>query len=116
MLGAEGREAGDLGPHRCPDRKDQRHQREPLVLDAAVVVDLEKPPSLGTQAAIEQVHDKEGEVVEDVDRGQPLAELQAVEQHRPAVQEHDVGEVQVAMAAAHRAGLPAAVEQAGLPI
>ena len=52
---------------------------------------------------MQQVHQQEGEVVEGVDRRQRLVELQAVEQHRRAVQQDDVAEVQIAVAVAHEA-------------
>ena len=57
-----------------------------------------------------QIHEQEGEVVKDVDGRQRLAELQRIERHWRAVDQHDVAEVQVAVAATHAAGLAAAGE------
>jgi len=58
-----------------------------------------------------EVHDQERKVVEDVDAGEVLAELDGVEQGGPAADEADVVEVQVAVATPHQAGIAAPVEQ-----
>ncbi len=63
-----------------------------------------------------EVHEQEGEVVEGVDRGQRRVELEAVEQHRAAVQLHDVAEMQVAVAVADEARAPPLLEQLALAL
>ena len=55
------------------------------------------------QSTVDQVHQQEGEVVEHVAGGDPVVELDGVEQHRLAVDQHDVAEMQIAVAAPHQA-------------
>ena len=64
-----------------------------------------------TQSLPRQVHQREGEIVEHVDVGDFFRELDGVERHRLARQHDDVAQVQIAMAAAHRAGRHAARHQ-----
>src|ERR1700738_2976624 len=65
---------------------------------------MREPPVL-------QIHQQKCEVIEDVDAGERLRELQAVEQGGPAVDEADVAKMQIAVATAHLAGRAAPVEQ-----
>src|SRR5215471_9400603 len=58
------------------------------------------------QAALGQVHQQEGEVVKHVARRDQRAELDGVEQHRAAVEQGDVAEVQVAVDVANEAASP----------
>ena len=67
---------------------------------------------LGGMAALEQVHDQEGQVVEHVDAGEIVVELDAVERHRPAVEQDDVAQMQVAVAVADEAGGAALLHRA----
>src|SRR3954471_21307984 len=62
-------------------------------------------------ALLGQVDEQEGQIVEHVDAGEVVGELDAVEQDRAIFQEHDVGEVEVTVAVAHEAGSTAMVEQ-----
>ena len=62
-------------------------------------------------ALLDQVHEQEGQVVEDVDAGEIIVELDAVEQDRAVAEEHDVGEVEVAVTVADAAFGAAAVEE-----
>ena len=59
---------------------------------------------LAIAAGIE-IHEQEGEIVEHVDGGERLAELERIERHRRVVDEHDIAEVEVAVAATHAAGI-----------
>ena len=63
-----------------------------------------------SQPALEQIHQQEGEIVEHVARGDDRAELDGVEQHRLAVDQHDIAEMQVAVDAPDQAA-PAALAQ-----
>ena len=58
-------------------------------------------------AADVEVHEEERQIVEHVDRRQRLAELERIEGHRRAVDQNDVAEVEVAVAAADAAGAAA---------
>ena len=62
---------------------------------------VQEAVGLGAVAAFGQVHQQEGEVVEHVTGGDARIELDGVEQRRCAVEQDDVAEVQVAVAAAH---------------
>ena len=64
-------------------------------------------------ALLDQVHEQEGQVVEHVDAGEIVVELDAVEQDRAVAEQHDVGEVEVAVAVADAAGGAAAGPGAG---
>ena len=63
------------------------------------------------QAAPDQVHQQEREVVEHVDGGETGVEFDGVEQRRPAVDQDNIAEMQVAVAAPHQAGALARLEQ-----
>ena len=63
------------------------------------------------KTALAEVHQQKGEVVEHVARSDQRVELDGVEQHRPLVDEHDVAEMQVTMAAAHAAEFSAGRQQ-----
>ena len=62
-----------------------------------------------------EVHKQEGQIVKDIDAGDLLAELDAVEEQRPTMPEHDVAEMQIAVAAPHPPHGPAAIEQTAQP-
>src|SRR5215510_8557859 len=66
----------------------------------------------GRKAALEQVHQQEGKVVEDVARPDDVAELDGIEKKRPAVNQDDIAEVKVTMDAADET-LPPAFSQKG---
>jgi hypothetical protein len=61
--------------------------------------DTRRPPLL----MVHQVHQEERQVVERIDGRHRFIELDGVIQHGAALPEHDVGKVDVAMAAAHKA-------------
>ena len=78
-----------------------------------VQIAVEDDVGFGAQAAVVEVHEQESRVEQHVDVGDGRAEFDGVEQGWPAVDEHDVAQVQIAVAVAHPA-LPAAVfEQRG---
>ncbi len=58
-----------------------------------------------------QIHQQKREVVENIDVGEGLVELQAIEQGRLPIEQTDVAEVQIAVAMAHLAGRTPPVEQ-----
>ena len=58
-----------------------------------------------------QIHQQESKIVQHVDGCDLFVELDAVEQPRLTVEQADVAQVQIAVAAAHLPGLLAAVEQ-----
>src|SRR5690606_14715046 len=52
-------------------------------------------------ATMDEIHQQEGEVIEEIDGADGIAELDAVEENRPPVLEEDVAQMQIAMRAAH---------------
>ena len=102
-----------MRPDPGAQRQKERHDRQPVILTGAVEVAVQHPIGKHRELAVLEIHQQEGEVVEDVDAGQRLGELQAVEQGRLAVEQANVAEVQIAMAMAHLAGRAPPVEQRG---
>jgi hypothetical protein len=100
LLGAR---HGDDRPNARPAGEEQRQGREPLDLPADRLegyISVEhRVGRLQVTARIE-VHQQKGEVIENIDRRQCLAELQRVKGNRVAVDEHDVAKVQIAVTAA----------------
>ena len=58
-----------------------------------------------------EIHQQKGEIVKHVDAGQRVGEFEAVEQGRLAIEQADVAQMQIAVAAPHLAGRPAHFEQ-----
>ena len=54
-----------------------------------------------------EIHEQEGEIVENVDGSDGVVELDGVEQHRDAIEFDDIAKVQVPMTVAHIACLGA---------
>ena len=111
LLGARHRHDG---AHAGAAGEEQRQAGEALDLAADGLegdVGVEHGVGRLAVAARIEIHEQEGEVIEHVDGGQRLAELEGVERHRHVVDQHDVAEVQIAMAAAHAAGIAARDEQ-----
>ncbi len=94
------------------ERKSGSSARPGIVLDP-IVVGLQEGQRRGAIATIDQVHEQEGDIVEQVDLRERLIELDAVEQHRSTAEQHDVLEVQVTVAVANEAGAPPGVQLIG---
>jgi hypothetical protein len=92
----------------------ERQRREARVVVGAAgrhEVAVQEPVRLGPVPPLGQVHEQERQVVEQVAGGDGRVELDGVEQRGPPLEQDDVAEVQVAMAAAHVAGGRAHGEQ-----
>ena len=63
-----------------------------------------------------QVHQQEGEIVEHVDAGDGIVELDGIEQPRPPVEEHDIAQMQIAVAEALQPGPGPHVQQRGMAL
>ena len=95
---------GHLGADRRPQRQEQRQRGErieilgpPRLVEIAIEHDIGRWP----QPALDQVHQQEGEIVEHVAGGDLGIEFDGVEQHRRAVEQDDIAEMQIAVAAPH---------------
>src|ERR1019366_6264075 len=63
------------------------------------------------QLALDQVHQQEGEIVQHVAGGDLGIEFDGVEQHRRALEQHDIAEVQIAVTPTYQASTFARGEQ-----
>ena len=61
--------------------------------------------------ALDQIHQQKGEIVKHVARGDAIVEFDGVEQHRLAIDQDDIAEMQVTMAAANKTGALARIQQ-----
>ena len=68
-----------------------------------------------SQAALDQVHQQEGEIVEHVAGGDPGIEFDGIEQHRLSFEQHDIAEMQIAVTAPHEPCALARIEQRTQP-
>ena len=112
VVGAADRRHGriDIGPDRGAAREEERQQGKGLVVRCRRQLGdppqpfVQKPVGERTQALPRQVHQGEGEVVEDVDVGDLVGEFDGIERHGLSGQQHDVAQMEVAVAAPHRPG------------
>ena len=81
------------------------------VLALRVEIGVEHGVGVSRQAALAEIHEQEGEIVEHVDRGERIVELDRVEQDGRAVDLDDVAQVQIAVAVAHIASARPRLEQ-----
>ena len=105
---------GDLGADRRSHREKERQRSKRVeIVDAPRLgeIAVEHDVRGGGEPALEQVHQQEGEVVEHVARRDDVAELDGVEQHRLAVDQHDIAEMQIAVDAADEAAASALAQQ-----
>ena len=103
----------DLGADRGPHRQEERQRRQRVEIFVPVrfgKIAVEHDIGRLRQLALEQVHQQKGEIVEHVARGDDVAELDGVEQHRPAVDQRDIAEMKIAVDAANQPA-PAALAQ-----
>ena len=101
---------GDLGADRGAQRKKQRKGGERVEIlgpPARQQIAVEHDVGRALQTALHQIHEQEGEIVEQIAGGDQRIELDGIEQNRAAVDQHDVAEVEVAVAAADQTALPA---------
>ena len=93
---------GDLGADRRAQRQEQRQRGERIeILHPPRLAEIAIEHDIGRwrQPALDQVHQQEGEIVEHVAGGDLGIEFDGVEQHRRAVEQNDIAEMQIAVAA-----------------
>ena len=66
---------------------------------------VEEPVGGGAQAPLLQIHQKKGQIVENIAARNLVGKLDRIEQCRLAVDENDVAQVQIAVTAANETGL-----------
>ena len=77
----------DLGPDRRPHREEQRQRRKSQEIAAALIgieVGIEHGVGVGFEPALAEIHQKESEIVENVDGCEAIIELDRVEEDRRA--------------------------------
>ena len=104
-----------MRPHGGSHRHEEGQQREAPFIMGFIEIAVHHKIGEIRQAAMPQVHQQECEVVEHVYGGDLVVELDAVEQARRAIEEADIAQVQIAMAAAQPALRTTPVEQRGVP-
>ena len=94
-----------------PQRQKQRHQGDPAILPGQIEVAVEDQVGETLLPAMVEVHQEESEVVEDIDAGEVFGKLDAIEQHRPSVDQTDIAQMQVAVTAPHLSRRPPLVDE-----
>jgi hypothetical protein len=105
----------DHRPDRRPDGEKERQRRQRPEVAGPGEPGVEADVCLPRQSPLIEVHEQEGEVVARVAGAEPFVELERVEGDRAAVEQDEVGEVQVRVAAADMALGGAAGEERGKP-
>ena len=87
----------------CGKKQRQGFQSRKIFLGTAPVEIAVENNIGGTGLVVaQQIHDEEGQVVENIYGGNLFAELDGIEKNRPAVEDDDVGAMHVAMAATYK--------------
>jgi len=100
--------ADDLGTDRRPDAEEDGQQRQaPHVIRSRLLPKIAVETGIRglLETALPQIHDQEGEIVEHVASGHGLVELERVEQNGLAVDDRDISQMQIAVAAPHKSGI-----------
>jgi hypothetical protein len=100
-----------VGAHLCSQRHEERQEGEAVLLPGGVEIVVDQQVGEVGQSSVPEVHRQEGEIVEHVDRRQPLVEVEAVEQPWSALEHADVAQVQIAVTAADATVAGTGVEQ-----
>ena len=82
-----------------------------MVVGGRAEIAVEQAVGGGAPPVVQKIHHWKGEVIENVDRGDQGIELDRVEQHRFCFDQHDIGQMQIAMAAPHKTLFAAPLEQ-----
>ena len=96
-----GSQAAHQRPHQCAVRLVEAQDPCAGVVAGTLQIGVEKPKRQVAATVCLQVHGHERHVAEHIDAAQRRGELDAVERRRLAVDQHRVGQMQVAMAFAH---------------
>ncbi len=107
---------GNRHANRRPKRHEEREQSQGLVvLTGGVPVDVHGAVGQVVQTLGAQVHQQEGDVVDDIGRRQRRVELQGVEGQDAAFEAADVSKMQIAVSAPDMAPFPPRFDQGGKP-
>ena len=103
---------------RTAARHDRNNGRSGMPPRSPRVGQVAVPDGVGMsrKLAPPQIHQQERQVVEHVDAGNLVVELDRVEQRRAAVEQDDVAQVEIAVALPDEATVTSRVEQATMPL
>ena len=92
-----------MRPDRGPHRQKQRQQAEAIetFIPCPRQVAIEHLVRRRGLIEMNQIHQREGEIVEHIRRRDDGIEFDGIEQQRPAVHQRNIGEMQIAMTTAH---------------
>src|SRR5437764_5892431 len=105
------RRGTDVRADACPERQEKRERREPALVLRTVEIAVEHAIAELAVTTMVQVHQQECEIVEHIDGGDLVAELDRIKQGRLSIDEADVVQMQIAVAAADLALRAAPVEE-----
>ncbi len=83
--------------------KERQRGKPDEIAGAAFRLEIGVEHGVGVRAqpALAEIHQQKGEIVEHIDGGEPVVELDRVEQDGRAVDLDDVAQMQIAVAVAH---------------
>ena len=91
---------GNVGPDRSSNGHEEWKQLISPVGTRCIEIPVGNEVGVVSKSQVPQVHQKEGEIIEHVDCGDLIIEIDAVEQGRPAFEHADVAQMQIAVAEA----------------
>ena len=100
-----------LGAHQRPVHQEIAQRFQPRIVAGLLQPGVEHAPGQIGPFAVQQVHHQKGHVGHHVHPAEGRRELDGVERHRLAIQQHQIAQMQIAMAFADPALLPALVKQ-----
>jgi hypothetical protein len=77
----------------CPAREKEGHRREGAEIAGFAQICVPDGVRVRRQAAAPQIHQEKRKIVEDVDAGDVVVELDRIEQRRHSFQQHDVAKM-----------------------
>ncbi len=69
----------DMRPDRGAQRQKERHRSEPVILVGQIEVAVQDEIGKICEPAMLQIHQQEGKIIKDVDRGECVREFEAIE-------------------------------------
>ena len=96
--------ARDMGSHRGPNGHEKWHKRQTIRFVAFIEITVQHKIGKVPLIAMPKVHEKEGKVIKDIDRGQQLVKLEAIKESGLPIEQTDVAQDQITVTPAHLAG------------
>ena len=107
ISGSSRLENGNLGPNRGTQAKKEWKQRKALELNFQIIADpqiaVEQQIRVAPQSACPKIHQKERKIIKHVASRDPFVEFDSIEQDRLPLNEGNVAQMKITMAAANLA-------------